>query len=110
MENYKIRQLNRAYKKSFKKLYKNFFTDRKTGLLIFVEYLKYLRDSLFISDSKNTLDELTKTKISALTIAIAEFEAFMQAQDSLHSSFHWSNFIKMVDYNMEEWLKLDDSI
>ena len=45
-KNYQFKLLKRAYKKSLKELRKTFFSNNKTGLFLFVEYLKYLRKSV----------------------------------------------------------------
>lgn len=94
-----INQLNKAYNKRFKHLNKNLLTDNDMGLLIFVEHLKYLRDTyLIMHDSPD--------EIISLTAAIEEFEAYRQSQ----KEFHWNNFWEFVKLNLKEWLVANDSI
>ena len=51
-----------------------------------------------------------KTKITTLTTAIAEFDAYKASQNSAKKVFHWNNFCELIKLNMEEWLKVNDSI
>lgn len=106
-----IKRLNSAYSKSFKKLNKNFFQNSETGLILFVEYLTYLRDCLVI----NTVEDLNeqvpcKIKIATIAAALAEFEAYRTSQEYTKKVFHWNNFWELVKLNMEEWLILNDSV
>jgi hypothetical protein len=106
----KIKQtklLNKSYKKSFKCLNKNFFEDRNTGLLLFIEYLKYIRDSMILSSTEGRDEQL---KITSIITAIAEFEAYNSCRDSRNKMFHWNNFHELVKQNMEEWLQINDSV
>lgn len=101
-------QLIKAYKQSLKTLNKNFFNDKKVGLVLFIEYLKYLRD---ISVIKTIDKESTKQEeLATLVTAIAEFEAFYTLNNKTQRVFHWSNFCELMKQNMEEWLTLDDSV
>lgn len=111
MKDYQIMQLNHAYSKKIKALNKDFFKNKEVGLILFIEYLKYIRDCLVISTVEN-LDEcnIIKTKITTLTTAIAEFDAYKASQNSTKKVFHWNNFCELVKLNMEEWLKANDSI
>jgi hypothetical protein len=101
------KQLNKAYEKRLKTLNKNFFKDSKIGLLLYVEYLKYLRDSCILDYYK---DGQCQLKIATLTAAIAEFYAYSENESEGIKSFHWNNFCELMKLNMEEWLALDDSI
>ena len=96
--------LNKAYRNSLKRLSKNFFIDKFSGMSLFIEYLKYLRDSMIIS---NYEDELT---LATITTAIAEFEAYNGGKDTKNKVFHWNNFWELVKQNLERWLQLDDSV
>ena len=100
--------LNNAYAKSIDNLQKNFFTDKSTGLTLFVEYLKYIRDFTVLATNNNS--EEAKLKIATIITAIAEFEAYIQEQDSKRKKFHWYNFCELIKQNMEEWLKINDSV
>ena len=106
--------LNRAYTKPLKSLQKDFFVKNTTGLLLFVEYLKYLRDSLILKTSKNINDiEKLKIKVSTIIAAITEFEAYLKSKDikdEQQKKLHWNNFCELIKQNMEEWLKTDDPI
>lgn len=103
-----IKQLNKAYKKSLKMINKSFFKSNTIGLLLFAEYLRYIRDSALLS-IKEDVQETNKvsTQLNIITAAIAEFEA---CADSDKKAFHWNNFWELVKQNMEDWLELNDSI
>jgi hypothetical protein len=106
MKNSNIAQLNKAYSKRFKAINKNFFVNKDTGLILFIEYLKYLRD-VFIIKTANNLDnyEYMKTKIATLTTTIAEFETYTNNHDKNKKNFHWNNFCEFIKLNMEDWLE-----
>lgn len=103
-----VKQLNKAYKKSFNTLNKSFFQSKTAGLSLFVEYLRYLRDLMILS-AEEDLEKINNTNIRLATIitAIAEYEASIAAEQKV---FHWNNFCELVKQNMEDWLELDDSI
>ena len=104
-----INQLNKAYKNRFNCLQKCLFVNKETGMVLFVEYLKYLRDSIVLAEySKES--ENSKVKIASIITAIAEFEAYQQTQNSQQKTFHWNNFCELLKQNMEDWLKIDDSV
>jgi hypothetical protein len=111
MKNNKTAQLNSAYSKRCKVINKDFFINKNTGLVLFVEYLKYLRDSLILETPVDlNRQELTKTKIATLVTTIAEFETYKINQDKDKKTFHWNNFCELVKLNMEEWLEPNDSV
>jgi hypothetical protein len=111
MKKNKTTQLNKAYSKNFKLIEKDFFTKKDTGLFLFIEYLKYLRDRLAIEISADpNKQEFIKIKIATLVAAIAEFEAYRTSQDSNKKAFHWKGFCELIKLNMEEWLETNDSI
>jgi hypothetical protein len=101
------KQLDKAYEKRLKTLNKDFFTDNKTGLFLYVEYLKYLRDSFILDSYKDDRDRL---KIAALNTAIAEFYAYNESSVEDTKRFHWNNFCELMRLNMEEWLRPNDSV
>ena len=104
-----IKQLNRAYSNRFNVIQKNLFINKETGLIFFVEYLKYLRDSIVLNEySKESED--SKVKMASIITVIAEFEAYKQAQEDKQKTFHWNNFCELFKQNMEDWLKIDDSV
>ena len=95
----KINQLNKVYSNRFKQLNKCILTSNDSGLSIFVEHLKYLRDVKIITqESVNT--------VATLNAAIEEFEAFKKTQ----KDFHWNNFCEFIKVNMKEWLVANDSV
>ena len=96
-------QLKRAYAKRLNLLNKNFFKEQNSGLNIFVEYLRFKRDSLALTCSN-------KSGLAALATAIAEFEAFQTCQEARQKEFHWNSFCNFVKLNTEDWQTLDDSI
>jgi hypothetical protein len=104
-----IKRLNKAYIKSFNHLQKNFFIKRDSGLLLFVEYLKYLRDSAILTEGSND-SENSKLKIATLITTIAELNAYNQSKEYKQKAFHWNNFCELIKQNMEDWLKLDDPV
>jgi hypothetical protein len=108
-----IKQLNKAYEKSFKRLRKSFFVNKSVGLVLFAEYLKYLRDSDLLTAYENCEECSAESKLRSATItaAVAEFEAYQQNKnDQKQSKFHWNNFCEIVKLNMEDWLNTHDSI
>jgi hypothetical protein len=130
MDNNKaIRQLAKAYDKKAKLLNKNFSKDLTTGLALFVEQLKYIRDILILEyeepeeelpgdpfeefledeDSDEVVDE-AGAKLTSLIIAIEEFESYIQKDDPAQKIFHWDNFWEFVKLNAEEWLELYDPV
>ena len=101
--------LNKAYKLRSKCLQSSIFVDAHAGITFFVEYLRYLRDSIILNQYAYETEE-SKMKIASIVAAVAEFDAYMQAQDSLQKTFHWSNFCELLKQNMEDWLNIDDSV
>ncbi len=126
MDSKAVKQLAKAYNKKAKLLNKNFTKDLTTGLALFIEQLKYIRDILILEyeepetsveepftefmeqNSDPPIDE-TDAKIASLIIAISEFEAYLYEDDS-RKSFHWDNFWEFVKLNAEEWLELNDTV
>lgn len=108
MEKQQIKQLNRAYKKSFNILSKSLLQSKTAGLNIFIEHLRYLRDSMILS-AEGDLEKANKTntKLATITTAVAEYEASINTDQKV---FHWNNFCELVKQNMEEWLELNDSV
>ncbi len=108
MEKQQIKQLNSAYKKSFNALNKSVFQSKTAGLNIFIEHLRYLRDSMILS-AEYDLEKAYEidTKLATITIAVAEYEAYANTEQKV---FHWNNFCELVKQNMEDWLELNDSI
>ena len=104
-----IKQLNKAYNARFNCLQKSIFVNKDAGLALFIEYLKYLRDSIVLNEY-NTESEASKIKIASIIAAIAEFEAYKQTQDIKQKTFHWNSFCELFKQNMEDWLKIDDSV
>jgi hypothetical protein len=100
--------LDTAYKKRLKKLSDNLNKD--TGMSLFVNHLKYMRDSVVIKQQVDLEQEPVKTTLATLMAAIAEFEASKRAVDVQQKNFHWNTFCDFVKFNMEEWLILYDSI
>ena len=103
------KQLNKTYNNRFNFLQKSIFINKETGLLLFVEYLKYLRD-LVVLNEYNKATEYSKVKMASVVAAIAEFDAYRQAQDHQQKTFHWNSFCELLKQNMEDWLNIDDSI
>lgn len=103
------KQLHKAYKSRFNFLQKSFFINKESGLLIFVEYLKYLRDILILEEYNKEFENY-KVKIASVIAAIAEFDAYKQAQERKQKIFHLDNFCELLKQNMEDWLRIDDSV
>ena len=104
-----IKQLKNAYSTRFNLLYKSIFVNKDAGILFFIEYLKYLRDSIVLTEYGNESED-SKVKIASIIAAIAEFEAYGQAHELQQKAFHWNNFCELFKQNMEDWLKIDDSV
>lgn len=96
-------QLRKAYTRRLNSLNKNFFKDTNSGLNIFVEHLKFKRDSLILQANNDAT-------LASLITAIAEFEAFQTSEEKKQKEFHWNNFCNFVKLNQEEWQVLNDSI
>lgn len=109
MKNNRTTQLNQAYYKNFKNLSKHFFDNKETGLIFFIEYLRYMRDYLAVTSADLDLEAI-KIKLATLAAAVAEVDAYIIEQDSAKKLFHWNNFCELVKLNMEEWLKPNDSV
>lgn len=101
-------QLEAAYKKKTKILSSELNKD--TGISLFINHLKYIRDSVVIKQHVDLEQEPVKTTLATLMAAIAEFEASKRAVDAQQKNFHWNTFCDFVKFNMEEWLILYDSI
>lgn len=108
MRKQQIKQLNKAYRRSFNTLNKALFQSKSAGLVIFIEYLRYLRDLMILS-VEGDLEKVnrTNTKLATIIAAVAEYEASLSMEQK---AFHWNNFCELVKQNMEEWLELDDSV
>ena len=103
------KQLNKAYKNRLNSIQKSFFEDRHAGLMLFREYLRYLRDSIIISEYNNGLEN-SKVKMATITAAVAEFDAYLQTLNDKQKTFHWNTFCELLKQNMEDWLNIDDSV
>ena len=104
-----IKQLNKAYNDRFNLLQKSVFINKEAGLILFTEYLKYLRDLIVLNEYRKDLED-SKVKMASIIAAIAEFDAYNQTQDNQRKTFHWNNFCELFKQNMEDWLKIDDSV
>lgn len=112
MKNRLLNQLTRAYNKRVTSLNKNFFKNPNTGMLLLVEQLKYIRDVTILKPVITNTEAPTAkgASVSALTVAIEEFETYQKTADPEQKVFHWNNFCEFVRLNMEEWLVLNDSV
>lgn len=104
------KQLKKAYKKRFKVLNKSFFDDRSQGMLVFNEYLKYLRDFIILNTDNALESDIKNTRIATINTAIAELCSWQKAVDEQKKDFHWNNFCELLRLNMKEWLVPNDSI
>ena len=104
-----IKQLNKAYSNKFAMLQKSLFTDIHSGLVLFAEYLKYVRDFTILAEFYCESDN-TELKLASIMAALAEFDAYAQVEDDKQKIFHWNNFCELIKQNMEAWLKIDDSV
>lgn len=100
--------LDAAYKKKLLRLSNDL--NRDTGKFLFIDYLKYIRDSIVIKAKTDLDQEPLRTSLATLMTAIAEFEASLKVSDEQQKTFHWNTFCDFVKFNMEEWLLLYDSI
>jgi trehalose-6-phosphate synthase len=107
-----LKQLTNAYTKRVKQLNKNFTKASDTGLLIFVEQLKYLRDTIIIkcSGEQEELENDPSDAATSLVVALAEFDAYKNSTEKEQKEFHWNNFCEFIKLNLEEWLVLNDTI
>lgn len=112
MENKLLTKLKNAYKKRSKQLNKK-FTDRSdTGLLLFVEHLKYLRDCLILKTTLETSESFPEADLAmtAITVAVAEFEAYQKSEDEVQKDLHLNSFWELVKINIKGWTALNDTI
>lgn len=104
-------KLCRAYSKRLKQMNKTFFTKPDTGLNVFVEYLRYLRDLRVVTVPHDIYsDEQAKLCVATLVAAIAEFDAWKANQEPDKKTFHWNNFMELTKQNFTEWITLNDSV
>lgn len=101
-------QLKKAYNKTLAHLQKSFFKDNSAGLLLFAEYLRYLRDCTILTATEAEPD--LKIYTATIIAAVAEFDAYRHSTDHQQKSFHWNNFCELVKQNMEDWLIINDSV
>lgn len=96
-----LEYLNKSYAKRLKQLNKDILsvTANEAGLPVFVEGLKYLRDSYIIQHK-------SVDAISSLNAAVDEFEAYIKTSKDVH----WNNFCEIIRLNMKEWLAVNDSV
>ena len=108
MKKQQVKQLNKAYKRSFNTLNKSLFQSKSAGLVIFIEHLRYLRDSMLLAADAD-LEEANEhnMKLATIITAVAEYEASTSTDQK---TFHWNNFCELVKQNMEEWLEINDSV
>lgn len=107
----KLNKINKAYSKRLHKLNKSFFQDNTVGLVLFAEYLKYLRDKMLIKAATDGGKAVSDSNVlGALVIATGEFDAYQNSEETKQKEFHWNNFCDFIKLNMEEWLVLSDSI
>lgn len=104
-------KLSKAYSKRLKQMNKNFFTKPDTGLYVFVEYLRYLRDLCVVTVPSDIYsDEQAKLCVATIVAAIAEFDAWKANHEPDKKKFHWNNFMELTKQNFTEWITLNDSI
>ena len=109
IENYQNKCLKKAYHKSMKSLTNQLFQHKHAGLFFFINYLRYIRDTLVIGN----INDSEQTKLNTIITAIAEFDAYVEClktKNLKQKTFHWETFCELVKQNMEEWLDLNDSI
>ena len=85
---YALKQINKSYNKRFTRLSKNILITPNVGGILFVEYLKYLRD-LF------TITQKPMDAISTINAAIEEFEEYQRSK----KVFHWHSFCEFIKLN-----------
>ena len=100
------KSLAKAYNKRAKQLTKNFTVDKNAGLQLFVEHLRYLRDTLIIGPESPEAVEQAAT----LVAAVAEFDTYNSSEEQAQKTFHLNNFCELVKLNIGEWLGYNDSI
>lgn len=109
--NKQLNKINKAYSKRLHRLNKSFFSDNTVGLMLFAEYLKYLRDTVIIKNPSEVAKPTSNSSaLGTLIIAIGEFDAYQKSEDIKQKEFHWNNFCEFIKLNMEGWLALSDSI
>lgn len=104
-KNQKLKRIKTAYKKRIAAINKSFFDCDSDTLLLFLEYMRYIRDYKLLN---TTLDINSDSSAAALVAAVAEFEAYLT--DDTSKAFHLSSFCELIKQNLEEWLHTNDTI
>lgn len=132
--NKKYKKLYKAYKKRFKTLSNNYLCNQ-TMLDYFIEYLKFTRDYLILTEQLVDENGIENLKITTLATAIEEYYAYrtcinkyykisknnviqaineneldIQQKYSAEKNFHWTYFCELVRTHIESWFTTDDSI
>lgn len=109
-----IKQIKKTYDSTMKILQKDFFIDNRSGLNLFVEYLRALRDQILIKTGNTEPESLESFYALSITTAVAEYESYENYLISNGSeqlkSFHWNNFWELVKQHLEGWISFNDSI
>lgn len=114
LQNQPIKQINKTYETTLENIQKSFFKSSQTGLDLFVEYLRYIRDSLIIKAPDLSVSPDENLIIATIMAAIAEYESYenykISKADERLQKFHWDNFWELIKYNLREWQALNDTI
>ena len=128
----KYKKLYKAYIKKFKK--HSEFLNPQDKLDYFVDYLRFVRDYLILSEPI-TVDGVENIKTASIASAIAEFEAYKDCfnkyfeidgnlvkkkatcefedynnQYAKEKAYHWACFWELVKLNIESWFDINDTI
>lgn len=114
LQNQPIKQINKTYETTLESIQKSFFSNSQTGLDLFVEYLRYIRDSLIIKAPDLSVSPDENLIIATIMAAIAEYESYenykISKADERLQKFHWDNFWELIKCNLREWQALNDTI
>lgn len=95
----------------------------KYGLVLFINYLRELRDRLYICSKEYKANTIEELQLTALVLAISEYESWetckalpknlehvdLQARGQ-EALMHWQSFWDLVQVHLEGWLQLDVAI
>ena len=117
------KKLCKAYSKKLKKIQKNSFISLADNLEYFVNYLKFIRDYLILTEPATNSDGTENCKITTIAAAIAEYEQYLVSCDSINwlksqnsmetdaslnkytieKQLHWNYFWEIVKQNGLLW-------
>lgn len=101
-------KIDTAYKKRLSQLLKNKFGDTDLGIILLIEYLKYMRDCTIISDVDIYENAAIKYRLASLMTAVAELESYLSGGEN--PQFHLDSSLTIIKQNLTDWIKDNDTV